>query len=568
MNPPSQSPSEIAREVLLRLAVSRIPPTPDNFREFYEQISGAQAEESFPEREFRSLAASLPHQTASQKEIAQRFEAAINNRNWASFRKRMQQIFQEAAEASPPWGTLIRDLFVQIDRRDGEISSTHKRQALEQVLKTHQGNAQQLFLRLQAIVGNWRAEPHGSELNDLAPASNDMRQLVAQTLDEAIKGLLVETPDLAEVASALAAELRQPKHDFDSESFARRLRDFAYKVEWVVQDQAGVRNGLVKLLRLVMESINDLVLDDTWMQGQIADVLEVTNGPLDRKAIDALSRRMRDLILKQGLLKKSLVEAQERLRTLLGSFVDHLSTFFDSTGGYHDRIERCANQVAKAASITDLSAVIDELVRETRDVQMRAENSRSSLTTLREQVDTANSKIARLQTELATTNELVRHDPLTGALNRKGMDETLSREIGRARRHDKQLCLALIDVDDFKQINDRLGPKAGDDALVHLAQVIGDSVRPQDSVVRYGGEEFVIVLPDIGVEEAAQVVRRLQREVTRNFFLHDNRKLLITFSAGVCELRAGEKRQQALNRADEAMYAAKRAGKNRVEIAP
>jgi diguanylate cyclase len=589
MSQSSQSPSDIAREVLRRLAMSRIPPTPDNFRKLYEQIAGVGTEEGFPERELRALAASLPRDSAVQERIARRFEGAISDKNWANFRARMQQLFQEAAEASPPWGALIRDLLVQLERRHEGVSASRKREALEHVLSASQGDAQQLFQRLQGMIRGWRNEPVTESfalieaptleaaftqepepqamLEDIVTNSFDMRLLVAQILEEAVSGLLVESPELTAMATALASELRLPSREFDSESFASRLRGFAYKVEWVAQDQTGVRNGLVKLLQLVMDNINDLVLEDSWFQGQIADVLEVTSGPLDRKTLDTLGRRLRDLILKQGVLKKNLVEAQERLRSLLGGFVDHLSAFYDSTGEYHERMERCAAQVANASSISDLSAVIDELVRETRGVQLQAESSRTNLSNMREQVQLANNEIARLQTELAATSQLVRHDPLTGTLNRKGMDETLTREIGRALRQDKSLCLALIDIDNFKQINDRLGHRAGDDALVHLAHAIGDLVRPQDSLARYGGEEFVIVLPDTTLADAALVVRRLQREVTRRFFLHDNRKLLITFSAGVCELRQEESPREALDRADEAMYRAKRAGKNRVEIA-
>ncbi|HSC78960.1 MAG TPA: GGDEF domain-containing protein, partial [Chitinolyticbacter sp.] len=109
---------------------------------------------------------------------------------------------------------------------------------------------------------------------------------------------------------------------------------------------------------------------------------------------------------------------------------------------------------------------------------------------------------------------------------------------------------------------------AGDSALIHLVQVIKDLLRPTDVVARYGGEEFVLLLPDTDLDQAEQVLQRLQRELTRRFFLHENRKLLITFSAGVTLARSGEDRLAVLTRADEAMYRAKQSGKNRVEIAP
>ena len=109
--------------------------------------------------------------------------------------------------------------------------------------------------------------------------------------------------------------------------------------------------------------------------------------------------------------------------------------------------------------------------------------------------------------------------------------------------------------------------QVGDDALVHISQVIKDTMRPSDSVARFGGEEFMILLPDSDAEQGTAVITRLQRELTKRFFLHDNRKLLITFSAGVASYLPGELQSAVISRADSALYRAKRAGKNRVVIA-
>jgi diguanylate cyclase len=283
--------------------------------------------------------------------------------------------------------------------------------------------------------------------------------------------------------------------------------------------------------------------------------------------LDEIERRLRDVIDKQGHLKRQLSDAQARLKDMLVGFVDRLAGFSTSTGHYHETLARCARQIEQAQDLPEIATVVDEMLQETRIVQETARRSSEELAALREEVESANQHIARLQRELDETSELVRHDPLTGVLNRKGLDEALSREIARARRRGAPLCLALLDIDDFKRLNDTFGHHTGDDALRHLSTVMRDALRPHDLIGRYGGEEFLILLPDTDAQQSAEVITRLQRELTRRFFLADNRRLLITFSAGIACLAPDEAPHDAIDRADRAMYAAKRAGKNRVLLA-
>ncbi|HET7775669.1 MAG TPA: GGDEF domain-containing protein, partial [Azospira sp.] len=149
-------------------------------------------------------------------------------------------------------------------------------------------------------------------------------------------------------------------------------------------------------------------------------------------------------------------------------------------------------------------------------------------------------------------------------LNRHGLEEAFEKEAARTQRRRTPLCLAVLDIDNFKKLNDSLGHAAGDAALIHLINVIKSAMRPDDVVARFGGEEFVIVLPDTQLEAANQALQRLQRELTKHYFMHDNQKLLITFSAGVTEYRPGEGQSTVIKRADDAMYEAKNTGKNRV----
>jgi diguanylate cyclase len=211
--------------------------------------------------------------------------------------------------------------------------------------------------------------------------------------------------------------------------------------------------------------------------------------------------------------------------------------------------------------------VLDELRAETRQIQADTQRSHEAMVAVRLRAEAADEKIRHLEAELVQASELVREDQLTGVLNRRGLDDAFQREISRAERSQSSLSIALLDLDNFKRLNDTYGHQAGDRALVHMIDVVKATVRPHDIIARYGGEEFLILLPDTGIDEAEAVIVRLQRALTKHFFLNNSEKLLITFSAGVAQLHTGETRESVVDRADEALYDAKRAGKNRVHRA-
>jgi diguanylate cyclase len=146
--------------------------------------------------------------------------------------------------------------------------------------------------------------------------------------------------------------------------------------------------------------------------------------------------------------------------------------------------------------------------------------------------------------------------------NRRGLAQAF--ELERARCGDNGLlAVALIDVDNFKKLNDTLGHAAGDEALKALAAQVRTQLRPADHVARFGGEEFVVLLPATAVAEACEVLTRLQRSLSMGLFMHEGRDVLVTFSAGVTAWRSGESLDAAIERADGALYEAKRTGKNR-----
>lgn len=166
-----------------------------------------------------------------------------------------------------------------------------------------------------------------------------------------------------------------------------------------------------------------------------------------------------------------------------------------------------------------------------------------------------------LRQALDDVRRLARIDSVTGLGNRTAFDESIVREIGYARRYGTPLSLLLLDVDHFKQINDRHGHLKGDDTLQGLATLIAEHVRGVDTVYRWGGEEFIVLLPNTTLEQAAVCAEYLRWVVeTRDFGLEQP----ITVSIGVAQLRPDEPREGWVRRADEALYQAKTSGRNRV----
>jgi len=229
---------------------------------------------------------------------------------------------------------------------------------------------------------------------------------------------------------------------------------------------------------------------------------------------------------------------------------------------YYNRIENYAQKIRATQDVRDIIGILDEALNETR-----ALHTANEMAIARQQVVLAEQRIEHLKSELELVNKLVREDQLTGALNRRGLDDALEREIARAERAAAPLCVALLDIDNFKRINDSFGHQVGDIVLVHLVAIIKETIRTNDQIGRYGGEEFLLLLPDSRLEEAVAVMARLQREFARKPIVWGNQKLLVTFSAGVAARDPGENHGALVSRADKALYEAKHAGKDRVIIA-
>jgi diguanylate cyclase (GGDEF)-like protein len=186
---------------------------------------------------------------------------------------------------------------------------------------------------------------------------------------------------------------------------------------------------------------------------------------------------------------------------------------------------------------------------------------------LYEQLLALNEQLTEAQRAL---REEATHDALTRLLNRRAILELLDKEIARAGRSGDALGVVLVDIDHFKRVNDELGHQAGDLVLREVATRLQQAARASDHVGRYGGEEFLVVLPSLKPEAAVAVAERLRRLVGERAVDASGRALSITLSAGVAVATdpSGTTAERLIEAADRALYAAKNAGRNRVEVAP
>ena len=496
-----RKPSEIARDAFKLIAERRQLPTPEHYQAAYHEIAGSKAAADFPVDALRRVALSLPaHDPEFAKAVAN-IETAISQHNWAGFRNS------------------LLDYVARVEQHSGDSPQSPK-----------------------AIGG--------------------LREQVARLIEHAIPALGKEDERFNQQVKELVAVVRNPALDAAAVKIA--MANFNLKLSFVGEEQGAIRDTLLFLLNLVFENIGALGIENRWLNGQVNALKEATKPPLNLKRLDEIKGRLSEVISKQTEAKTKSLEAQAQVKLMLAAFIERLSQMTDTTGQFRAEVDGFAKVIEGAQDLEEIGPALQNVLAATRTMEESARQVGSELRNIRERAIQAEEEIAKLQGELDKASVQARIDPLTGALNRRGLDEVFAREVLAVRRKGSTLCLAMLDIDNFKVLNDTHGHKMGDAALSHLVVVARTSMRPQDTMARYGGEEFVILLPDTGLEHAVEAIQRLQRELTKRFFLQNNEHLLITFSAGVALLDANETPEDAVKRADHAMYLAKRAGKNRV----
>ena len=509
-----KKPFEIARETLKQLTTRKLVPTPANYQSIYNEVAGIPQVPQFPADILRDISQALPAKTPGQQRQKGLLDYSIDRLSWEGVKSALVAYggFTPSNGSDPAPG-----VSALVETPVASTPSAISAEFLSQIGK--------LIEYAQPALGK-----------------DDVR--FNEQTDSIVKALRDPNQDVVEVKQLLV--------------------NYSHRLSFAAEDQAEIRAALLKLLHMVFENIGELSLEEQWLKGQMDALMQASAPPLSLRRLDDVEQRLKDVIFKQKDAKGKYLQAQDDMRTMLAAFVDRLAQMTESTGSYQSQLEESARQIEQAKSFADIAPLLREVVGATRNMAHESRTSRDELQTMRSRVSETEGQIAKLHQELDRVSLQARHDPLTGALNRKGLDEAMVREVSSVRRKEQPLSVALLDIDNFKKINDSQGHAAGDAALAHLAHIARASLRPQDTLARYGGEEFVILLPDTPLDKGIEAMTRLQRELTKKFFLAGTEKLLITFSAGVAQLAPQEEAMDAIKRADQAMYLAKRAGKNRV----
>lgn len=421
-------------------------------------------------------------------------------------------------------------------------------------------------------------------------ASGRVISVLGQTVVRALPPADSSGRDLARAIAEAAQRLRDSEA---TDAGAAEVEGLCERADWVLQHREHLFEQISALCVELTASLTDLAEDDSWAQGQCDAMRLTVEEGLTARGVKSVNELLRSTRAKQAELRGERDGARDALKQMINRMLSELGELGSQTGRFHESVGRYADVIERADTLEGLADAVREMVEESRTVQGLVEQTQRRLNDEHTRATDLSQRVSELEGELTRLSSEVSTDQLTQIANRRGLLQAFEIESARLQRAavdeaaaasapgeagpasaaggaglagSAGLAIGLLDIDNFKRLNDELGHSAGDEALKALAAKVSKTLRPTDVVARYGGEEFVVLLPDTPVEEGQHILTRLQRSLTGGLFMHERKQVFVTFSAGVTAWRRGERIEDALERADLALYQAKRAGKNRTLI--
>ena len=587
-------PAQLAKAALRRLVIAKLEPTPENYARAYQQEQGGgEAPPALPERAQRVV----------ERLVARSFDgdaAAGLNAALAEGRWEQAERLIDAPDASGKQLAALIDRIVRgVERRSRQWTSARKKDSLQRVLSGSRGDAGRLQQRLRQLVASWESEaPEGgpaaagaepaasdlSPLSDLAPLdvadeaaparpsseapSSLAWERVVATLDATVAHALPrQESEGRKLADAIADVTRRIQAEGATPPLADELAALCERADRVLEHRHYLLEQMGGLCQELTASLTDLAENDSWAKGQCDAMRLKINEGLTARGVKSVSELLHTTRERQTQLRAERERARDALKSLINRMLSELGELGSQTGRFHESVGRYADVIEKADTLESLAGVVREMVEESRTVQALVAQTQQRLQDEHAKATDLTQRVGELESELRRLSDEVSTDQLTQIANRRGLLQAFDAERSRMERGGSSLSIGLLDIDNFKRLNDELGHSVGDVALKSLAAVVSKSLRPTDKVARYGGEEFVMLLPDTPVDEGQQILTRLQRSLSGGLFMHEQKQIFVTFSAGVTTYREGERIEDALERADQALYEAKRTGKNRTCVA-
>jgi diguanylate cyclase len=487
------------------------------------------------------------------------------------------------------WAALIERLVRGLERGGKQWTAARRKDSLQRVLDGSRNDEPRLAQRLQVLLQAWEgdlaqdsvetaAEPdapvavaasaataaaQAQQRPDTAERSMAALAEAVAALDRAVHSGLANAD---ERATAIGRRLQQAVRALDAQRSPGAAHDLGVTCQdaqrWFEQRHEVVRQ-LSALCAELAHGLAELTEDASYSRGQCEALRAQLQGPLELRNLRAASAMLADTRARQVAVRREREAARAALKELLAGMVSEVGALQQQTGGFESAIERHAQAVESADSLEALAAVVQTMLADSRQIRAAVAGSNQRLQQSAERAATMETRVRELEFELRRISDEAHTDALTQVANRRGLERLFAQECARATQTGQPLTLGLLDIDNFKKLNDRLGHAAGDSALKALAGSVRERLRPQDHVARYGGEEFVVLIGGLGLEEAQHALTRLQRSLSASLFLHEGEEVFVTFSAGVTLWRPGEAMEATVERADGGLYEAKRNGKNR-----
>jgi len=298
-----------------------------------------------------------------------------------------------------------------------------------------------------------------------------------------------------------------------------------------------------------------------YFQGdpEIVRAINSYQGTLDDVNCHKIYKRYLSDTARDDAVKKISEQVQVAITEMAGM----LSNVKTATNEYGTSLEDVTFKIKTAETLEDLGEVVTTIVKDTK--RMLEKNHELEL-----QLVTSSQQVSELRKNLDNVKKEAMTDGLTGLSNRKAFDKMIRDTVEEAENSASPLVLMMLDIDHFKNFNDTFGHQVGDQVLRLVARTLTDNVKGRDTAARYGGEEFAIILPETSLLAGIKVAEMLRRSVENKEVVNKSSQESlgrITMSVGVAEYKAGESISDFIERADAALYTAKKSGRNRVEAA-